>query len=388
MRRCVAIILVVGISFLAGCSKEQLLFSRKLPLRKAYTIKTKDGWRLNIWHYPPAKKGIKVNPVILCHGLSHNSSFWDLTEKTSLAKYLQAEGFDVWSVDLRGAGNSTKPALSQLKQLFRLDISALSPEALADIPSDLQKFNWTVDDHINYDVPAILDFVLKHTGASKVHWIGHSMGSMIMFGYLGTHNQNEIDTFVAISGPMYLLHPANDVYELMAKQSNFVKIGNLTTGTNLRAIVGVLAGGLLETPIDALFLNEDNVDAETFHIFYYACQEDISPGQLDQLLKYLKCGHFVSEDGKTDYTENVSKITVPVLQIVGQLDNMISPGFVAVIHNKLASKDKQMRVFGKINSYYDNYGHDDIIIGRHSRDDVFPYIKNWLISHPVKFIKK
>ncbi len=368
---------------MGGCSQHPL-FQTKLPERRAYAIKTADGWRLNIWHYPPINPERKINPVILCHGLSHNSSFWDLTPKTSLAKYLQSEGFDVWSVDLRGAGDSTKPAISQIKQLFRLNISALSPEALADVPSDLQKLNWTVDDHINYDVPAIIDFVLKHTGAKKVNWIGHSMGAMIMFAYLETHSQDKIDTFVAVSGPMYLLHPANDIFELMAKQADFVKIGNLTTGTNLRAVVGTIAGGLLEMPIDELFLNEDNVDAETFHMFYYYCQDDISPGQLDQLLKYIKRGHFVSADGKIDYTERVSEITVPVLQIVGQLDNMISPGFVAVIHNKLGSKDKQMRVFGKINGYYDNYGHDDIIIGRHSRDDVFPYIKNWLIAHPAK----
>ncbi len=369
-----------------GCSpdsnKLSLFASKNNPDRKNFEITTKDGWTLNIWRYKP--KQIKPNtlPVILCHGLSYNSFFWDLTEKTSLARYLQSAGYDVWSVDLRGAGLSSKPALSEIKQLFRLNISLINPVNIKNAPADLLKLNWTVDDHINYDIPAILDFVTEKTGKDKVVWIGHSMGAMIMFGYLGKHpDDNRVAGFVAVAGPMYLVRPVNDIFEMMVKQKDFVKIGNITTGANLRAVVGTLTGGLVETAIDALFYNEKNIDAETFHMLFYLCQEDISPGQLDQLIQFLRKGHFVSVDEKIDYTENVSKIQIPILQIVGQLDNMASPGFVLYIHNKLKSKDKTFRLFGRINGYRADYGHDDIIIGKYSKEEVFPYVLNWLDKH-------
>ncbi len=378
MRRClIAALLVLGI---LGCEKRDFGTFRANNTEDHY-VKTVDGWRLHILHYKLLSPENNSNPVILCHGLSHNNTFWDLTEKTSLALYLQRAGFDVWSVSLRGAGESTKPTISQIKQLFRLNLSGLKSLDVADVPEDLQKLDWTVDDQINKDVPATINYVLKQTGAKKVHWIGHSLGSMIMFAYLGTIDQSKIDTFIAISAPMYCIRPLNDVYEMMIKQSNFVKIGNIAAGTNLRAVIGTLAGGLLENPVDHLFLNEDNVDAETFHAFYYYCQDDISPGQLNQLLKYLKTGHFVSMDGKIDYTASVANIKVPVLQIVGQLDNMISPGLAKVVYTKIGSKDKDIRIFGTINGYRSNYGHDDIIIGRHAREDVFPYIKSWLDKH-------
>jgi len=377
---------IINLLFLlavTGCS-QQILSQPKMPSPEDHWVKTDDNWTLHILRYKPVRLDPKRSPVILCHGLSHNNLFWDVVPKTSLAQYLQAGGFDVWSVSLRGAGQSTKPKLSQLKQLFRLNVSVFNPAGLLNRQPALIRTNWTVDDHIYHDIPAALSYVLKLTGHKQVHWIGHSLGAMIMFGYLATSDQTVINTFVGVSPPMFLIRPANDVFEIMAQQADFVRIGNLAAGTNLRAVFGALAGNLIETPIDLLFLNSSNVEPGLVNVFYYRCEEDISPGQLDQLIRFLKVGHFQSYEGKVDYTEMVDKINVPVLQIVGQLDNMALPGFVAVIHDRLGSKEKKLRIFGKINGYRADYGHDDIIIGKYARLEVFPYIANWLNEHPAK----
>jgi pimeloyl-ACP methyl ester carboxylesterase len=344
----------------------------------AHWVQTDDNWSLHILRYKPAEIDPNRVPVILCHGLSHNNTFWDLTEKASLAQYLQREGFDVWSVSLRGSGQSTKPTISQIKQLFRLNISALNPQSVINRQPGMLRLNWTVDDHINHDIPAVIDYVLKETQNEKVIWVGHSMGAMIMFAYLGLHPDAPVKGFVGISAPMYLVHPANDVLELLAGQESIVQLGNLTTGTHLRAVVGVLAGDMVSTPVDQLFMNQANVDPQIMRTFYYANQDDISPGQLDQLLRFIRSGNFSSIDGEINYTENVKNITLPVLQVVGQMDNFIAPGFVAEIHRRLGSKDKQMRVFGQINGYRADYGHDDIILGRYAGEEVFPYLTGWL----------
>jgi pimeloyl-ACP methyl ester carboxylesterase len=209
------------------------------------------------------------------------------------------------------------------------------------------------------------------------------MGAMIMFAYLGLHADAPVQSFVALAGPMYLERPANDWLELLANAESITQVGNLTGGTNLRATLGVLAGNLIKTPVDQLFLNESNVEPELMRTFYYQNQDDISPGQLTQLLQYVKQKGFVNYNNTINYTNNVEKIKVPVLQVVGQLDNFAEPGFVAIIHNRLGSAKKQMRVFGKINGYRADYGHDDIIIGRYARDEVFPYIETWLSTESV-----
>lgn len=369
---------------LIGCSQYEALRTNKDHYKENFQIETKDGWTLNIWHYPPQKRQIRTYPIILCHGLSYNSMFWDLTEEVSLARYLQAAGYDVWSVDLRGAGLSSKPTLSKIKQLFRLNVSILNPIGIKNVPLDLLKINWTVDDHIMYDVPAVIDFVTKKTGSDKIIWIGHSMGGMIMFAYLGTHREDDrIAGFIAIAAPLYLIRPTHDIFELLANQTNFVMLGNIATGANLRAIIGTVAGPAFNTPIDSLFHNTENISPDVLHMLYYLCQEDISPGQLDQLIRFLREGHFKSIDGKVDYTLNISNINenIPILQIVGQLDNMAIPGFVLQIHNMLRSQDKTFRLFGRINNYRADYGHDDIVIGKHSKEEVFPYLLSWLKGH-------
>ncbi|NLE29981.1 MAG: alpha/beta hydrolase [Phycisphaerae bacterium] len=346
-------------------------------------VKTSDNWSLHLLHYPPVKHNPKRVPIVLCHGLSHNNTYWDLADNVSLARYLQRRGYDVWSVSLRGAGQSTKPTLSQIRQLFRLNVSSLNPKGIVNRRPGLLRMNWTVDDHINRDIPAILDYVTGQTGYGQVVWVGHSMGAMIMFAWLGMHPDAPVQSFVAIAGPMYLERPANDWLELLARSASITQVGNLTGGTNLRAAVGVLAGNLIKTPVDQLFLNESNVEPDLIRTFYYKNQDDISPGQLDQLLQYVKRGHFTSYDNTIDYTDNVKKIKVPTLQIAGQLDNFAEPGFMAVIHNRLGAEKKQIRMFGKINGYRADYGHDDLIIGRYARDEVYPYIESWLSSESI-----
>ncbi len=388
MRRYSKILMIIVLVgwLMFGCTQKKVLDGRlagPLPIPENHWVKTDDGWSLHILHYAPVRVDPNRAPVILCHGLSHNNTFWDLTESTSLAKYLQGSGFDVWSVSLRGSGQSTKPTLSEIRRLFRLNISSLNPQGVISRQPGLLRLNWTVDDHINHDIPAILSYVTGRTKSPQVIWVGHSLGAMIMYAYLTTHPQTQIRAFVSVAGPMYLVHPGNDVFEMMARDADFVRISNSAMGINFRAVVGTLAGDMLQIQVDRLFLNEQNVDPVTLRAFYYANQDDISPGQLDQLLQYIKRGNFVSYDGKTNYTAALGKINVPVLQILGQLDNMVDPGFAAEVHQQLGSSNKKLRVFGRINGYRADYGHDDIVIGRHARDEVFPYITNWLTAEAV-----
>jgi alpha-beta hydrolase superfamily lysophospholipase len=43
---------------------------------------------------------------------------------------------------------------------------------------------WTIDDNVSKDVPALVRFVQLHTQAAQVHFVGHSMGGMILTGVM------------------------------------------------------------------------------------------------------------------------------------------------------------------------------------------------------------
>src|SRR5438067_2410898 len=59
----------------------------------------------------------------------------------------------------------------------------LGPNGFASV--DPKFAQWTMDDHIAYDVPAFLHLVRHHTGANQVIWIGHSMGGIVALAHLG-----------------------------------------------------------------------------------------------------------------------------------------------------------------------------------------------------------
>jgi len=54
-------------------------------------------------------------------------------------------------------------------------------------PEDQKFWDWSVDDLANYDVPAIVDHVLRTTGQQKLTWIGHSQGNAQAFMALSTN---------------------------------------------------------------------------------------------------------------------------------------------------------------------------------------------------------
>src|SRR5689334_6562124 len=67
--------------------------------------RTKDEWRVAVSRYRPAKP-IGADPLLLVHGLGANRYNFDLSDRTSLARYLADAGYDVWVLELRGRGLS------------------------------------------------------------------------------------------------------------------------------------------------------------------------------------------------------------------------------------------------------------------------------------------
>ena len=68
----------------------------------------------------------------------------------------------------------------------------------------------------------------------------------------------------------------------------------------------------------------------------------------------------------------------PVLLVAGAVDNLAPPEVVRFSYDQVASPDKTYRMFGRVNGHKADYGHNDLILGKHSREEVFPLIAQWL----------
>ncbi|MFH0839425.1 MAG: alpha/beta fold hydrolase [Candidatus Omnitrophota bacterium] len=344
---------------------------------KIYNIKTKDNWTLSVNRYTAKDPSVKKKAaVILCHGFNLNNKFWDLDKSCSFATYLARAGYDVWSPSLRGSGLSSKPLISDVRNLIKLDLINI-PQTLMKAPFDLTKFDWSIDDHIHKDAPAIINLAKKESHFNKVYWIGQSMGGIIMYGYLETENQNDIAGFIPVSSMMFIDHPLTPGLKMIADQKPLLT-ASLLINTSVASQLRNVTLGAVKNPIEELLLKRENMDNKVVFRFFREAIDDTSPGVVTQFSDSIKAGKMLSKDGKFDYTLALGRIKVPTLMLVGSGDGFVIESALKEAFDRISSKDKTMIVFSQANGYSADYGHCDLILGKNSEKEVYPVILNWL----------
>ncbi|XP_013144241.1 PREDICTED: lipase 1-like [Papilio polytes] len=97
------------------------------------------------------------------HGLYDSSDAWILSgPKNGLAYILADNCYDVWVPNTRGNRYSRK-------------------HVFLDPDKDMEYWNFSFDELGNFDVPAIIDYILNVTGEMKLFYIGHSQGTTNFF---------------------------------------------------------------------------------------------------------------------------------------------------------------------------------------------------------------
>jgi lysosomal acid lipase/cholesteryl ester hydrolase len=302
---------------------------------------TADGWRLGVRHYRPEHPDPGKLPVILCHGLGLNATFWTITDN-HLPAQLAARGYEVYVFDIRGSGENAK--LGRCDQVNK----TLRQTCLRERGES----NWTVDDLVKYDVPAILAYVERETGRNRVNWIGHSLGGMLVFPFVElTPHPEQIANFVGMG---------STIIQAQTPQTDMLRANQ-----GLRLLSLVASPGRLGRPlafvripgmelIDRFYYSNENVDRLTVSRFYGYTLEDTGPGALRQLAPYLQYGHMLSADRKVDYSAMLCSIKTPTLLVAGDGDIMSDVPSTELTYTGLGSPDKTMMRFGKSNGHVDD----------------------------------
>lgn len=368
--------LILFLCFLqGGCAVFSLLDAPPKTWQEVHFAKTSDNWNLALYRFYP-KGAVKYrNPVILCHGLGYNADFWNIDERRSLAKYLADRGFDVWTVSLRGAGKSTKGSWRAFRDLLTLRLNDL-----ANVSFSARKLNWTIDDHIQNDVPAIVKTVKAVTGASQADWIGHSLGGMIILAHLEmTEHPEEIANVAVIGTGSVIWKPHNVSLDFIEKRKIVFDLSLLVNQRNISKFL-VPFQGKIRDPLAGLFFSRKNMSPATISRLYNHVVEDVSPGVFNQFVLMLKKEYFFSHDGQINYSEGLNKIRNPILFVAGRDDNLASPESVRYGYRNVSSSDKTYLEFSTLHGTRLDYGHDDLIIGKRADIEVYPRIYNWLAS--------
>ncbi|KAM3192512.1 hypothetical protein ACQJBY_069631 [Aegilops geniculata] len=171
-----------------------------------HKVTTEDGYILSLKRIPHGHDTDNSTgdektrqPILLFHGLFVDGVSWLLgTPDQSLGFILADGGFDVWLANTRGTNTSRKH-------------TSLSPKNPAF-------WDWSWDQIAEYDLPAVLEFVYHHTGRQKVHYIGHSLGTLIILAAFSEHKLLHLVRSAVLLCPIaYLSRTRSDLTRLAAK---------------------------------------------------------------------------------------------------------------------------------------------------------------------------
>jgi pimeloyl-ACP methyl ester carboxylesterase len=295
--------------------------------------------------------------VVLCHGISSNHRFWDLAEDRSLAVVLWQAGYDVWNLDLRGHGAAVR-----------------GPDGHRQQPG------WTIDDYGTGDLPALFDHIEAQTGAPPQHYVGHSMGGMVLAVYLAHHADPPLHSAVVVGSPLDFRDPDALVRALFEAAPAAGGLGFLPTPAGARwlATVRRSAWGRL----DEVLHNPDNLQPRAEALMLRTVVSPLYQGEIEQFAHVRHDGEFRSADGALVYREALGGVEVPMLFVAGRADRIVAPDRVYSYYEAVGTDDKRFEVASVANGMHGDYGHLDLGVGDHARDDVFPLVVDWLREHP------
>lgn len=320
-------------------------------------VTTADGWRLALHRYR-ASGPRRNHPVVLCPGLGANRVSFDLSADLSLAKRLARNGYEVFVPELRGHG------LSEMPRLLR----------------GRRRFGWTFDDYLTKDVPAHLDAIAKETGTDSVHWVGHSMGGILLFALLASGGSKRIRSGTTV-GSSIDYSGSSSWFKTVAKASFLTRLLPALPLGYLSLTSAPMAARLPGNLTDVFVVWPSNVDPKAYRLLQATCFSAVSSGVLRQLATAFRPGGLTSADGATRYAPGLAGATAPVLVIAGDRDRQCPPEAAKASFDVLGSPDKKLLAFGKQSGLPDHYGHFDLLMGKRAATEVLPSIDAWIDAH-------
>uniref|UniRef100_I1PJU5 Partial AB-hydrolase lipase domain-containing protein n=1 Tax=Oryza glaberrima TaxID=4538 RepID=I1PJU5_ORYGL len=182
-----------------------------------HTVTTEDGYILSLQRIPSGRGetaaggggGGKV-PVLLQHGLMMDGVTWLMNSPNESLGYILADnGYDVWIANSRGTVYSrhhtslvSSDSVIYDGIIFIVKIICANYQHCLDenviIKWDIMWFhviffiaywNWSWDELSSKDLSAVVQYVYSQAGQQKMHYVGHSLGTLIALAALSDQQQ-------------------------------------------------------------------------------------------------------------------------------------------------------------------------------------------------------
>ncbi len=322
--------------------------------------RTRDGWRIALYRYPP-RRGVHGAPALLCHGMGSNRFNLDGPGPFSLARYLHRRGFDVWLMELRGAGASRR----------RLPLGPAS---------------WRVsfEDYVVHDAPAALRAIRKEVGGRRPLWVGHSLGGMVGYAVLMSPAGSALAGAVTLASPGMtdVGHASLDrvvpLRRLLAVAPPWIPSGTLA---RLGAPLLPLLAALFGREIREWGWHPDNLDLDVMRFMMKRGVEDLPRSLLVEFARWYEAKHMGDRYGLFDFSDHLERIRAPMFVVAGSRDGLTPAADVRQVFDRIGSEDKSWLEAGREQGLRHDYSHVDLVLGRHAPDEIYPRVADWLEAH-------
>jgi pimeloyl-ACP methyl ester carboxylesterase len=309
-----------------------------------------DGWEIAV-HARRAPQRRFEEPVLLCHGLAANRFTFDFAPPYSLAHFLAEAGFDCFSVEWRGTGHSRSP------------------------PPGRRYTDFTVDDHILQDGPAVLELALRETGARRAFWLGHSLGGLAGYGVAQGPSSPRLAGLLTLGSPLFFKSEPllRMLLELGVRAAWPARLRQEWVSATFAPFLGYVT-----LPLSDLLVNAEHIPPAIQRQVFANMMSSMSRKVLLQLRDWIEHDRFRSYDRQVDWREGLSGLTLPVLVMGGSSDRLAPAESVRRQYELLTSPDRTLHIFGRDRGDRMDYGHGDLLFGTGAPTEVYPIIRTWL----------
>jgi len=296
-------------------------------------------------HYRPLVSRTAKTPILVVYALMNKSYILDLQPDKSWLRSLLSQGFNVYLIDWK-------------------------------TPTSIDKYV-SFDDYVNYYVDDCVDLVRKENSVERLTLHGYCLGSTMAAMYTSLH-QEKVRNLVTIAP---IIDTENDKTVL----ANFARYLDVKTITD---ILGNFPREYLYGCFSMLkpfkqgankYLNlVENIDNAKFVQNFLRMEKwlydtpSIAGETFRQWIEdiYQKNLLVKNEMWIGENLVDLSKINVPLLNIVAEEDHLVSPQCSVALNDSVSSMDKRLMHF--------HTGHVGLIASSYSQNNVLPKVGQWL----------
>jgi polyhydroxyalkanoate synthase subunit PhaC len=296
-------------------------------------------------HYRPLVSRTAKTPILVVYALMNKSYILDLQPDKSWLRSLLSQGFNVYLIDW-------------------------------NTPTSIDKYV-SFDDYVNYYIDDCVDLVAKENSVERLTLHGYCLGSTMAAMYTSLH-QEKVRNLVTIAP---IIDTENDKTVL----ANFARYLDVKTITD---ILGNFPREYLYGCFSMLkpfkqgankYLNlVENIDNAKFVQNFLRMEKwlydtpSIAGETFRQWIEdiYQKNLLVKNEMWIGENLVDLSKINVPLLNIVAEEDHLVSPQCSVALNDSVSSMDKRLMHF--------HTGHVGLIASSYSQNNVLPKVGQWL----------